>query len=894
MVDFVSPLVNLLVSSCDSMGEKVDDVVNLNNRICSLVTALTELKAQRDDFKQQIERAQLDGLSCTSQVQAWLARAQVAETRAASVVHNHEQRTRCFGNCYSKYKLSKKVSNILEEATQLIERASDIKVAGVLHRDTVVEIPTRPRVGLHVMLNQVLEFLADDEVGIIGIYGMGGVGKTTLLKNINNEFLTKSHNYDVVIWVLVSKDYAAGNIQQVIGARLGVFWEETESQEQRASKIYRMMRVKKFLLLLDDVWEGIDLEKVGIPFPDKKNMCKVLFTTRSMDVCSAMDAHRKLKVEFLPQQESWQLFFDKVGRKEILESPTIRPLAENLVRKCGGLPLALITIGRAMSNKETEEEWMHAIEVLNRSPSELRGMEDVFTLLKFSYDYLENDLLRACFLYCSLFPEDCSVEKEQLIEYWIGEGFLDCSHHMNGYNKGHDIIGSLKVACLLEAGDEEKTQVKMHDVVRSFALWIASERGTNKNMILVEASMGLTEAPRTEKWTGALVISLLDNGIKLLPDKPVCLSLYTLLLQLNWGLHRISDGFFRYMPVLRVLDLSFTSLKELPASIKYLVELCHLDLSGTKITELPKELGSLAKLKLLDLRRTLSLVTVPHSAISGLTKLEVLNLYYSYDGWELNNFEGESEVSFEDLECLENLITLGITVTSLNVLKKLHDLPTLLTCIHYLHIRDCGGLLNLEFSSNSNHGRGLRRLSIKNCNDLEYMAVGAGSGSHWLPGLEVLALHDLPNLTEVWRNPVSQECLNNLRFVNIWRCHKLKNISWVVQLPKLEVIYLFYCKEIEKVVGEEGIADFKAFQSLRTLSIRDLPELTSIIGSTFYFPSLQSIAVIDCPKLNKLPVKASRGSTAPTVYGNKEWWNGLEWDEGITESTSFLPSFVSI
>ncbi|RVX05496.1 Disease resistance protein RPS2 [Vitis vinifera] len=109
--------------------------------------------------------------------------------------------------------------------------------------DAVKEIPTRPMYGLDVMLEKVRQFLADDAVGIIGIMEWG----------------------------------------------LGLSWEEDETQEQRALKICRVMRRKRFLLLLDDVWEELDLENIGIPLADQQNKCKVIFTTRSMDVCSDMD-----------------------------------------------------------------------------------------------------------------------------------------------------------------------------------------------------------------------------------------------------------------------------------------------------------------------------------------------------------------------------------------------------------------------------------------------------------------------------------------------------------------------------------------------------------------------------------------------------------------------------
>ncbi|KAL3586189.1 hypothetical protein D5086_013056 [Populus alba] len=738
-MDIVSPLIGMVHSLCISAAARLSYVVNVDQRIDSLSTALNELKDKRDDLKRKVERAEVEGLTCTSQVKGWLQRVEVIEAESSSIIEDLEQRRRCCvgcNACCSTYKLSKKASKLLDRANELIVKGAFDVVADDPIPDAVEEMPSRPAVGLNMMLERARQFLAEDGVGTVGIYGMGGVGKTTLLKTINNEFLTKHHHFDVVIWVVVSKEFVADKIQRAVGARLGLPWEESESHEQRALKIHKLMRRKKFLLLLDDVWEGIDLLNVGIPVPEKTSKCKVIFTTRSLDVCTGMNAHQKLRVEFLGEEDSWKLFCENVGEKEIFDSETIRAYAETIVRKCGGLPLALITIGKAMANKETEEEWKYAIE-------------------------------------------------------------------------GHALIGSLKVACLLETG-EEKTQVKMHDVVRSFALWIASKCGLN-NQFLVEAKI------------------------------PECPRLSTLLLQWNSGLNRIPNTFLHFMPALRVLDLSFTGLREIPVSINELVELRHLDLSGTKITSLPKELGDLAKLQHLDLQRTHSLRIIPQEAISGLQQLRILNVYYSYGVWE----QQDNEVGFEDLQSLKNLTTLGITINESNTLKRLHSFSGLLKVIQYLYIKQCDGLFYLQLSLNSSFGERLRRLSINNCYDLQYLQVDEEAGKKWLPSLEVVALHGLPNLETVWKNPVTRECLQNLQSINIWHCRKLRNVSWVLQLPKLEVIYLMHCEEMEEVVSRSGIPseDSKAFRSLRTLSIRNLPKLRSITPWELAFPSLESIAM---------------------------------------------------
>lgn len=895
-MDVVSPLVSLLTDIIGYIFPRVYNVVNLDQNIHSLEGALVELREARDDLKKQVDGAELLGLTCTNQVKGWLERVESVETVVRSIaqdVENGRSKCCCGKNYCSRYKLSRKVLQSLSAINDLKGKAIlDVNLADGLLLVPVVEIPSRPTVGIELMLKSVQQLLREENVGIIGIYGIGGIGKTTLLKSINNGLLTLEHDFDVVIWAVVSKEFVVEKIQQAIGVRLGLSWDENQFQELRASRIYSVMRRRKFLLLLDDVWEGLDFENIGVPLPNRENGCKVIFTTRSMDVCSDMDADRKLKVEFLNEWQSWQLFHEKVGR-QMMDSTAISAYVDTIIRKCGGLPLALVTIGRAMANKQTEEEWKYAIEVLNKSPSELRGMEDVFTLLKFSYDNLENDTLRLCFLYCSLFPENYQIEREQIIEYWAGEGFLG-SFGDDIHTIGHAIIGSLKIACFLETGEEE-TQVKMHDVVRSFALWVASDGGKNSAKILMHASSGLTEAPSAETWEGAQRISLLDNEISEISESPLCPHLTTLLLQWNSGLSKISENLFQYMPNLKVLDLSLTSLRQIPKSIGKLAELRHLDLSGTKISTLPRELGSLAKLRHLDLQRNRYLKSIPHTAISGLSRLEVLNFYYSFGDWELQVLDDDDQARLCDLECLRHLSSLGITLANLYALKGLSGSRTLRRCVKYLYIRECEGFYNLKLSHNTGDGERLRRLSINNCPDFKYLEIIDGAENNWLPNLEVLAMHGLPSLISVWRNPMSEGCLRNLRSVNIWYCDKLKDVTWILKLPKLEIIYLFYCREMEEIISGDQVEDkdyLNAFPLLRIMSIRKLPKLRSISQENMSFPSLKKIAVIDCPKLNKLPLKAHNVAELPTIYCYKEWWDALEWDDADTKST-FLPHFTS-
>lgn len=126
------------------------------------------------------------------------------------------------------------------------------------------------------MLETVWNHLMEDGVGIMGLYGMGGVGKTTLLKQNNNKFLENEDDFDIVIWIVVSKDLQIQNIQEELATKLGLAGEDwiLKNEDQKACEIHNVLRRKKFLLLLDDIWTKVDLTEIGVPYPSRKTDAK--------------------------------------------------------------------------------------------------------------------------------------------------------------------------------------------------------------------------------------------------------------------------------------------------------------------------------------------------------------------------------------------------------------------------------------------------------------------------------------------------------------------------------------------------------------------------------------------------------------------------------------------
>ncbi|KAF8369378.1 hypothetical protein HHK36_032611 [Tetracentron sinense] len=611
MEQLVSPILSIVPRLWDCIARRTSYIRNLQENLNSLRDAMNRLIYQKNDVKRKLDLAPIQQMRPKEEVIFWIQSVEAMEGQVTEIVETSTQEisNRCLGgccpkNCLSSYKVGKRVAEKLTAVERLGRIGNFNEVTDILPPADVEAMPSRPTVGMDLMFENVWKCLREeDQVGIIGLYGMGGVGKTTLLTKINNQFLRRgTHDFDVVIWIIVSKEYNVKRVQKDIGERVGLPFPEDLSQASCAARIFSALSNKKFVLLLDDIWDRVDFPAVGIPFPNSENRSKVIFTTRSEAVCGRMEAEKKIRVECLGWDEAWDLFQKMVGEEALNSHPEIPELAEVVAKECAGLPLAISAIGRTMSSKKTPQEWNHAITVLKKSASEFSGMEDdVLPLLKFSYDSLPNGPFQSCFLYCSFYPEDHSIDIEELIYHWLGEGYLVGYDDMNeALDQGHHIIGILKQASLLESGRYGNVNVKMHDVIRDLALWIACECGRKKDKILVKAGLELIEAPEVEKWEEAERISLMYNGIRVLPKIPTCPKLVTLFLNDNRGLERIPNGFFKSMTGLRVLDLSRTSIKEFPMEILELVELQYLNLSRTKIKSVPDELKNLVKLKYLN------------------------------------------------------------------------------------------------------------------------------------------------------------------------------------------------------------------------------------------------------------------------------------------------------
>ncbi|MBA0748406.1 hypothetical protein Gogos_005226 [Gossypium gossypioides] len=241
-------------------------------------------------------------------VQLWLSKAETMITEAEKLVANGPQQMNnlCLGgfaskNCLSTYKFGKKVAKMLQAINDLISKGVFDKVAESQPAASVVVRPEERPIAQQPTIEKVWNCIVDKDVGIIGLYGLGGVGKTTLLTQINNKFSTRPNGFDVVIWALVSNGYDIGKIQNKIGGNIGFSAEswKNKSVEEKAVDIYGVLRIKRFV------------------------------------VCGEMEAREKIKVECLEPKEAWKLFQDKVGDETLNSHPDIRKLAKQVDERDG-------------------------------------------------------------------------------------------------------------------------------------------------------------------------------------------------------------------------------------------------------------------------------------------------------------------------------------------------------------------------------------------------------------------------------------------------------------------------------------------------------------------------------------------------------------------------------
>ncbi|XP_024934946.3 disease resistance protein RPM1 isoform X2 [Ziziphus jujuba] len=317
---------------------------------------------------------------------------------------------------------------------------------------------------------------------IISVVGMGGSGKTTLVANIFNSQKVRQH-FDCYAWITVSQTYTIEELLRNMIKELYTAPNEeipinlsNMSYRELAEILLNYLQSKRYLVVLDDVWNINLWREINVALPNGLQGSRVMLTTRKEDI-AAFSFGVGSQVHFvqpLGENEAWNLFCQKAFSMKYCP-PGLEFFARGLVEKCKGLPLGLVTLGGFMSSKLLESEWRRVYNSFNWELSNNPIFDVLRSILLLSF----NDLpyrLKHCFLYCCMFPEDYVIFRNRLIRLWIAEGFVEQIRGLTLEETAENYLTELIRRNMLQVvvnSCGKPKACKMHDILRELALSIS-------------------------------------------------------------------------------------------------------------------------------------------------------------------------------------------------------------------------------------------------------------------------------------------------------------------------------------------------------------------------------------------------------------------------------------
>ncbi|XP_059643586.1 disease resistance protein RPM1-like [Cornus florida] len=274
---------------------------------------------------------------------------------------------------------------------------------------------------------------AEDRLKVVSVVGMGGLGKTTLVKKVYDDAELRKH-FESHAWVTVSESPKMEELLKDMIQQLSKEINQPVPQELERMDIMRLkeainefLQQRSYLVVLDDIWNIDAWEAVKYAFPDNNSKNRIVLTTRSEDIASTTCAETRGNVYSLNPlslEDAWTLFCRKAFPGKSSCPRHLEDISRRILKRCEGLPLAIVAIGGVLATKNQSriDEW----HMLHRSLEANNKLQNMKNILCLSY----NDLpwyLKICFLYLSIFPEDHEIECMRLIRLWTAEGFVQVS-----------------------------------------------------------------------------------------------------------------------------------------------------------------------------------------------------------------------------------------------------------------------------------------------------------------------------------------------------------------------------------------------------------------------------------------------------------------------------------
>ncbi|MQL74884.1 hypothetical protein Taro_007256 [Colocasia esculenta] len=773
------------------------------------------------------------------------------------------RRCRCLPSCFSCFpfrheigmriwKVNAELEAISKEKPELLlpETSTSGNDAqpwgGRLDRETSSQFHEDDVVGIDLEAKELVDRLTrggGDNCHIYAVLGMGGIGKTTLAKKVYHDGRIQS-DFQLKLWVCVSQGVTPTKLLKATMEAAHQTCGEVETLELLTSKVSKLVENKRFLLVLDDVWEGkIWEECLRCPLQSGAVNNRVLITTRNEEVARAMRSKFSHNMKPLPSDEGWRMLCKAFEEDKLTRVQKLRPIGMEIVEKCKGLPLAIKAIRGVLARKDPSEGiWRSVLESQLWKLSDKELPQEVMPALYLSYEDLPSHLKR-CFIYCSLFPEDFKFHKPNLVQMWVAEGFVKPEER--AIDVADDYYRELVNRNLLQTVPDyfEDWGCKMHDVVRELALHVSKYkyiyRGTNNPDEAAGSIRHLT------------IVGKGDPTVPEIYKKNKCLR--TVLLSKNPSV-TLSDDFFNTLRRLRVLDLSYTGIDTLSASIGNLIHLRFLNVSFTKLRDLPEDIQFLRSLQTLRATGCKFLHRLPN----GVARL--LNLTH------LTVADTQLDQMPPGIGKVEKLHSLYGFVASDDNLRELKDLAVLRRVTMY-KLEAVSGKAQAESAV----------LGNKSCLEFLRLSCSRGPrGGQW----EDLQIQNIEDVFEGLQPPpklkslhidgffgghfpswITRPSLGDLKWLRLEDCELCEELPPLGQFNELRVLHLRSLASVS-TVGSQFFGGSTAFPLLEELYFRDLPKWTEWSGlGRGSLPVLKKLHVVKCPKLKSLPEGLRRATS---------------------------------
>ncbi|KAL3729787.1 hypothetical protein ACJRO7_026860 [Eucalyptus globulus] len=635
----------------------------------------------------------------------WEANADKALEEAQELLDDEKAtKTCCYGTLpdpKSRYQFSRKAEGKIEVIKQLTQKCSTFNgLNDISFIDPAFTYSASTSIKLGddgvfesraLMIRNIMGALAGNSNSVVGVYGMGGIGKSTLLVDVERK-ISEEKSFHWVAKADVSENPDIKTIQGEIADALGLTEiKNKETISGRAKLLHGRLKdeereKKKVLIILDNLWEGLDLNKVGIPcgHDNKVIGCKLLLTSRDRNVLrSEMGCDKDFPLGGLEKEEARSLFERLVGDK--VHDGEFKPLADEALDKCAGVPFLIVAMAKRFKYADLSE-WKDTLKKIEKSKD--KKINDLINrMLQWNYDKLEEEvksLLRLCVVYGISKPS-----LENLVRYSIGLGLLqEVSSMEEARNRLISHIHALQASSFL-LDSEDVDGFKIHDLVHEFVVSVASR--DHPLLVLKDKDESIPESSK-DKLNSYRAVCFPIVDMEELPQELDCPELQIFLFFTNNKSLKVPNSLFHSMRKLMVLNLTGIRLTCSPSSpFQFLENLhtlcldsCSLDnvailgeLKGLQILSfvnsnyrLPKEIGQLVELRLLDLNHCPQLEIIELGVLQSLIKLEELYMNVSFNQWNTVDQTPPINASLIELNHMKNLCTLHVYIPNLRMLPE--------------------------------------------------------------------------------------------------------------------------------------------------------------------------------------------------------------------------------